>query len=149
MYQYGLGVPQDFAQALAWYRMAADQGNKTAMENLATVSQALQGAEPGIWEAADASAHRAAETQAARRLRIADLQRQISELETDAEREEGLAAELDHDAPGATNGVNALGTMGAPQLRKEADNFRAEAARLRGELAGLDVLSAAANISAN
>jgi hypothetical protein len=28
------------------------------------------------------------------------------------------------------------------KLRKEADNYRAEAARLRAELAGLDVLAA-------
>ena len=46
--------------------------------------------------------------------------------------------------PDALKGTNALGPTGAVQLRKEANNFRAEAARLRGELAGLDVLTAAA-----
>jgi hypothetical protein len=67
-------------------------------------------------------------------LRIANLQRQIVDLEMDARLEESLAE------PGpAEAGVPALGVQ---KLRKEADRYRAEAARLRAELAGLDVLAA-------
>ena len=33
-YDYGLGVPQDDAQALTWYRIAADQGHAAAGYNL-------------------------------------------------------------------------------------------------------------------
>ena len=34
IYQYGRGVPQDYAQAVAWYRKAADQGFADAQYNL-------------------------------------------------------------------------------------------------------------------
>ena len=34
MYRYGSGVPQDFAQALAWYSKAADQGYAEAQYQL-------------------------------------------------------------------------------------------------------------------
>ena len=34
MYEDGRGVPRDNAQALAWYRKAADQSNATAQSNL-------------------------------------------------------------------------------------------------------------------
>jgi hypothetical protein len=66
-------------------------------------------------------------------VRIANLQRQIVDLEMDARLEESLAE------PGAGTAASA---MGAVKLRKEADRYRAEAARLRAELAGLDVLAA-------
>jgi TIR domain/Sel1 repeat len=33
-YQHGLGVQQDYAQAMAWYRKAADQGNADAQYNI-------------------------------------------------------------------------------------------------------------------
>jgi len=134
MNQYGLGIPPDLAQALAWYRMAADQGNKTAKENLRALSERLQGVDAELWQAANAAAQQAAETQATRRVRIASLQRQIVDLEMDARLEESLAE------PGAA-GANAP-VLGALSLRKEADKYRTEAARLRAELAGLDVLAA-------
>jgi TPR repeat protein len=35
MYDNGLGVPKDPAQAARWYRKAADQGDATAQSNLA------------------------------------------------------------------------------------------------------------------
>jgi TPR repeat protein len=35
MYTKGLGVAQDEAQAIAWYRKAAAQGNVSAQNNLA------------------------------------------------------------------------------------------------------------------
>ena len=34
MYDEGQGVPQDYAEAVKWYRMAADQGNADAQSNL-------------------------------------------------------------------------------------------------------------------
>ena len=34
MYDNGEGIPQDYAQALTWYRKAADQGNADAQNNL-------------------------------------------------------------------------------------------------------------------
>jgi hypothetical protein len=114
--------------------MASDQGNKTAMENLQALSERLKGVDAELWQAANAEAQQAAETQAARRVRIANLQRQIGELEMDALLEESLAE------PGAA-AANAS-AMGVLKVRKEADKYRAEAARLRAELAGLDVLAA-------
>ena len=35
MYENGQGVPKDEAEAARWYKMAADQGNATARQNLA------------------------------------------------------------------------------------------------------------------
>ena len=34
MYDNGTGVPQDYAQAVEWYRKAAGQGNAAAQYNL-------------------------------------------------------------------------------------------------------------------
>jgi len=34
MYDYGLGVPEDYGEALRWYRLAADQGHAEAQVNL-------------------------------------------------------------------------------------------------------------------
>ncbi|MGD0628674.1 MAG: hypothetical protein ABR987_04950 [Terracidiphilus sp.] len=34
MYQHGLGIQQDSAQAAAWYEKAAAQGNSLAKSNL-------------------------------------------------------------------------------------------------------------------
>jgi chromosome segregation ATPase len=113
--------------------MASDQGNKTAMENLQALSERLKGVDAELWQAANTEAQQAAETQAARRVRIANLQRQIGELEMDAVLEESLAE------PGAAANASAMGVL---KVRKEADKYRAEAARLRAELAGLDVLAA-------
>ena len=59
----------------------------------------------------------------------------IVELELDARLEDSLAE------PATVAAVNPS-ALGAMKLRKEADNYRAEAARLRAELAGLDVLAA-------
>jgi hypothetical protein len=114
--------------------MAADQGNKTAMENFRALSEQLKDVDTELWQAANAEAQQAAETQTARRVRIAHLQRQIGELEMDARLEDSLAES-------GMVAVNAS-AMGTSKIRKEADKYRAEAARLRAELAGLDVLAA-------
>ena len=34
MYDKGRGVPQDYAEAVRWYRLAAEKGNATAQFNL-------------------------------------------------------------------------------------------------------------------
>ncbi len=39
MYHTGLGVEQDYAEALKWYREAADQGYAAAQRNLANMYQ--------------------------------------------------------------------------------------------------------------
>ena len=43
LYQSGLGVPQDYAAAAGWYRMAAGRGNAAAQNNLALLYQNGQG----------------------------------------------------------------------------------------------------------
>jgi len=43
LYQAGLGLPQDYAAAAGWYRMAAGQGNAAAQNNLALLYQNGQG----------------------------------------------------------------------------------------------------------
>ena len=37
MYANGQGVPQDYAEALKWYRMAAEQGNADAQLNVGQI----------------------------------------------------------------------------------------------------------------
>ena len=43
MYANGQGVPQDYAQALTWYRKAADQGNAEAQNNLGVMCESGHG----------------------------------------------------------------------------------------------------------
>ena len=43
MYFNGQGVPQDYAQAVGWYRKAADQGNALAQLNLGAMHLNGQG----------------------------------------------------------------------------------------------------------
>jgi uncharacterized protein len=42
MYQYGEGVPKDDAEAVKWYRKAADQGNSDAQAKLEALQDKLQ-----------------------------------------------------------------------------------------------------------
>ena len=37
MYSYGLGVPQDYKEAVKWYRLSAEQGYAIAQYNLAVI----------------------------------------------------------------------------------------------------------------
>jgi len=39
MYENGTGVGQDMAEAINWYRMAAQQGNQDAKKKLAELSR--------------------------------------------------------------------------------------------------------------
>ena len=43
LYEHGLGMPQDYAQAVAWYRKAADQGYPRAQANLAILCKQGKG----------------------------------------------------------------------------------------------------------
>jgi TPR repeat protein len=43
MYHDGLGVPQDYAAAIKWYRLAADEGNANAQAGLASMYAEGQG----------------------------------------------------------------------------------------------------------
>jgi hypothetical protein len=51
MYEFGRGVPQDYAVALRWYRIAADQGNAAAQYNLASMYQDGKGVSMNYVEA--------------------------------------------------------------------------------------------------
>ena len=43
MYSHGQGVPQDYAEALRWYRKAADQGDRNAENGIALMYSQAQG----------------------------------------------------------------------------------------------------------
>ena len=51
MYRDGRGVPQDFTQAMAWYRKAADQGSAVAQYNLGVMYRDGRGVPQGYVEA--------------------------------------------------------------------------------------------------
>ena len=46
MYRRGEGVPQDDAQAVQWYRKAADQGDASAQFNLGVMYEHSEGTVP-------------------------------------------------------------------------------------------------------
>jgi TPR repeat protein len=52
MYEAGQGVPQDYAEAVKWYRKAAEQGDAHAQNNLGTMYEAGQGVPQDYGEAA-------------------------------------------------------------------------------------------------
>lgn len=52
LYRMGLGVPQDFVQAVAWYRQAADSGLARAQANLASMYLRGQGVAEDTQQAA-------------------------------------------------------------------------------------------------
>jgi hypothetical protein len=45
MYEKGQGVPQDYKEAVKWYRLAAEQGYADAQTNLDALSK-----KKGVWE---------------------------------------------------------------------------------------------------
>ncbi|EQD52048.1 Sel1 repeat family, partial [mine drainage metagenome] len=51
MYDKGHGVPQDYAEALKWYRLAAKQGNADAQNNLGLMYRLGQGVPRDMAEA--------------------------------------------------------------------------------------------------
>ena len=52
MYKKGLGVPQDYAETLKWYRLAANQGHTNARFNLALMYDKGEGVLKDFVEAA-------------------------------------------------------------------------------------------------
>ena len=53
MYDKAHGVPQNYAEALKWYRLAADQGDATAQYNLGFMYDEGQGVPQNYAEAAE------------------------------------------------------------------------------------------------
>ena len=51
MYYNGQGVPQDYAEAMKWYRLAADQGDALAQTNLGLMYYKGKGVPPDYAEA--------------------------------------------------------------------------------------------------
>ena len=51
MYDNGQGVPQNYAEALKWYRLAADQGDASAQNNLGVMYAKGQGVPQNYAEA--------------------------------------------------------------------------------------------------
>ena len=51
MYAHGQGVPQDYAEALKWYRLAAAKGNAHAQYNLGVMYERGQGVPQNFAEA--------------------------------------------------------------------------------------------------
>jgi TPR repeat protein len=43
MYEKGLGVPQNYTEAVSWYRLAASQGSASGQNNLAHMYSSGQG----------------------------------------------------------------------------------------------------------
>ena len=52
LYYHGHGVPQDFAEALKWFQLAAEQGDKHALNNLNIMQQ-----DPGLIPTPPPGAH--------------------------------------------------------------------------------------------
>lgn len=51
MYEHGRGVPQDYAEALKWYRKAADQGNADAQDSVGSMYEQGKGVPQNYAEA--------------------------------------------------------------------------------------------------
>ncbi len=51
MYERGQGVPQDYFQAVRWYRRAAEQGHASAQFNLGLMYNRGQGVMPNVIQA--------------------------------------------------------------------------------------------------
>jgi TPR repeat protein len=85
MYQYGQGVKQDDAEALAWYQLSADQGNTHGQNNLQAFTNDLQYAAGGVWSNATSEVvNYSALKEAQRWPEIRDLRPRITGLESDA-----------------------------------------------------------------
>src|SRR5260370_32264727 len=119
MYDKGEGVRPDYGRALAWYQIAANQGHKTASQNIELLRNKVQPSDPDQWEAANRYARRVAQEQAERIVRTKDLAWEAAELELDASQEEYIAAPLQQP------GRNVVAARGANSI--DADQFRIDA----------------------
>jgi TPR repeat protein len=142
MYQFGQGVQQDDARAVAWYSLSADRGSLHGQNNLQAFRYELEDRGEGVWEAANARVNDAAIARAQRWADIQDLRARITGLESDAVQNDLTADQLEgkgkKDNSGVAKVINALGTVGAVKFRVEAEKYRVEAARLREQLARLE-----------
>jgi TPR repeat protein len=147
-------VKQDIAKAVAWYRLANDQGNTEGSNNLRDVCADLELNDDDLCESSDTVNDPAIET-VQRRARIQDLRAQITGLETDAVQDDISNNDLSHMGEhgkhkndnaitkGITKTMDAIGTaVGAP-TRVQAATLREKAAQLREELAQLQSLDQA------
>lgn len=73
MYQTGRGVPKDEAEAVKWYRKAAEQGHATGQMHLARMLIARKGAKQDIPQAALLLARAAAQEEATAKNELAAL----------------------------------------------------------------------------
>lgn len=156
MYQHGLGVQTDTAQAMAWYQKAAAQGNAAAKQNLATLQQQLAQqqasarSESSEQETADEQANEAAQQRQETQDKIDNLNNEIQQLESDASDADQNADNLATNsnctggfgayAQIAQQGCENINSIGVAKFRSEAakdrnqaDDDRAEIARLQGE----------------
>jgi TPR repeat protein len=154
MYQHGQGVKQDIAKAVAWYRLANDQGNVQGSSNLRAVCADLERNDDDLCESSDTVNDPPIET-VQRRARISELRAQITGLETDALQDDVRANDLANMGEngqhkndnaitrGITKTMDAIGTVVGTPTRLQAPALRAQAARLREELAKLQSLDQA------
>jgi hypothetical protein len=151
MYQFGQGVETDNAMALTWYGLAADQGNAKGANNLQILTDDLED-NGGDRQNATSPVSDAAITQAQRWTKIQDLHRRIDKAEADAIYQDDLVDQLTHTGKGKTgvvvNVMNAMGSVGAVKFRIDAEKYRAQATRLRDELAQLESQSPSSGLAA-
>ena len=130
----------DDARALSWYQLAAQRGSSHGERNVDDFTSDLD--ERGALQAAAAPVHDAAFLQAERWGNIQDLRGRIDGVESDALYQEDLASQLEHMGKGKNYGVSktfkAMGSVGAVKYHVLADQDRAEAARLRDQLAQIE-----------
>jgi hypothetical protein len=142
MYQFGQGVQQDDDKALAWYRLSADQGNIHGKNNLQAFCDELEDGGDERCESGNASVPDAAIAQAQRRARMSDLRGRIDGLEADAQKQESEVNDLEHMSKAKKDAISkvmdAIGTTVAVSPGLQAQKDRAEAERLRDELARLE-----------
>jgi hypothetical protein len=161
MYQFGRGVEQSDAEAVAWYRLSADQGSTDGKNNLRDFCVDLEQRGDELCDSGNSSVNDPALEMVQRRTRIRDLRAQISGLETDALQDDISAEELanmgkngkakknNSITKGITRVFDAAGTVLAVSPRIDAANCRTQAAGLREELAELESLDqSSANVPA-
>jgi len=132
---------------VSWYRLAADQDDLNAKNNLRGIKEALKERGAGLWESANQPVSDPVIEMVQRRARIRGLRAQITGLETDAVTEDNSADELAHmgnngkQKDGAiAKMMDAIGTVAGQEPRLDAAQSREQAARLREELDRLESL---------
>jgi hypothetical protein len=139
MYQFGQGVKQNNSDALAWYQLAADQGNVKGQNNLQLFSDELQ--DEGS-NSADGPVDDAAIEQSRRWARSQYLRARIDGLEADALSQDSETNDLEHIGKDKNDAISkvmdALGNAVSVSPRLQALKDREEASHLRDELAEIE-----------